>query len=113
MDPTFTKAQRRRLRELARIAYERELSYELERLESAFQRWHSGEMDAFALAAGVHEFHQEVARDLYSKYEHADPEWPVAHAIHRGLIRPDETDATIVEALAKHLASLREQDGTV
>jgi hypothetical protein len=37
-NPTFTKAQRRRLHELHSVAYERELSNELEKLEGEFKR---------------------------------------------------------------------------
>jgi len=39
----LTKAQRRRIRELAGIAYDRELSRELTDLEQEFARWRSGE----------------------------------------------------------------------
>jgi hypothetical protein len=112
MNPSFTKAQRRRIRELAVIAYQRELSEQLGQLELEFKRWRSGEIDPFALSERVHHFHQGPARDLYSKYEDSDLEWPVAHAIHRGIIRPDETDAAVLEVLARHLAFLRRQDDT-
>jgi hypothetical protein len=47
MNPNFTKAQRRRLRELGGIAYERDLSNELAKVESAFKAWRAGELDPF------------------------------------------------------------------
>ncbi len=50
MDPNLTKAQRRQLRELGGMAYERDLSSHLATLESEFVRWRAGEIDAFVLA---------------------------------------------------------------
>ena len=41
----LTKAQRRRLRELGGMAYQRELSAELSNLESEFRRWRAFEID--------------------------------------------------------------------
>ena len=109
MNPALTKAQRRRIRELAQIAYDRELSVQLGHLETEFKRWRSGEIDSFALSERLHRFHQGPAQDLYSKYADSDLDWPVANAIHRGIIRPDETDAFTLEALASQLAFLRSQ----
>jgi hypothetical protein len=109
MDPTFTKTQRRRIREVARIAYDRDLAQELAGLEGEFRRWRSGEIDSFALSAAIHQFHQGPSRKLFSQYDDSSPEWAVAHAIHRGVVSAEEAGSEALEALAKHLAFLREQ----
>ena len=93
------------------MAYERDLSRELARLEGEFRRWRSREIDAFTLSDAVHRFHQGPSRELFSKYDHSDPEWAVAHAIHRGVVSVEEAGADALESLAKHLAFLREQGG--
>jgi hypothetical protein len=110
MNPIYTKAQRRRLRELGGIAYERDLSDELTKLESVFARWRGGEIDAFEVSETIHRFHQGPSRELFSKYDHSNLEWAVAHAIHRGVISEEEAGADAIELLDRHLAFLRAQD---
>ena len=106
----FTKAQRRKLRELGAIAYERDLSAELSKLETEFERWRASEIDAHELSDRIHGFHQGPARKLFSTYDHANRNFAVAHAIHRGLITEEEAGADIIEMLQVHLAFLRDQE---
>ena len=110
MNPNLTKAQRRRIRELGGIAYERELSEHLSSLESEFKRWRASEIDGFVLSEAIHRFHQGPARGLFSKYESPYVDFAVANAIHRGVLTEDEVGAEVLEALAMHLGHLREQD---
>jgi hypothetical protein len=108
MPPEIAKAQRRRLRELASLAYERELSSALGELEGHFLRWRRGEITAFDVSAAIHDFHQGVSRDLFSRHQ-ADPELVVAGAIHEGVISSDEAGSDTLEHLAGHLAALRSE----
>ena len=97
------KAQRRRLQDLADVAYERELSRELSELEAEFGRWRAGETNAFDVSEAVHHFHQGPARELFSKYGRSDLELVVAQAIHNGLISRDEAGAEVIKLLSGHL----------
>ena len=106
----FTKAQRRRLRELGAIAYERELSAELSKIEAEFGRWRAGEIDAHELSERIHRFHQGPARELFSKYDHSNLDFMVAHAIHRGLITEKEISVDDIEMLCVHLEFLRDRE---
>lgn len=110
MNPEFTKAQRRRLRELGGIAYERDLSEELAKLESEFRRWRGGEIDAFALSEAIHRFHQGPSRELFSKYDHSNLDLAVAHAIHRGVLTKQEAGADVIQVLERHLAFMASND---
>jgi hypothetical protein len=110
MNPSLTKGQRRQLRDLGGIAYDRDLSEHLAALESEFRRWRAGEIDAFALAEAIHQFHQGPARELFSKYQTSHLDFAVAHAIHRGVLRPEEVGAEVLAILSKHLGFLGEQD---
>lgn len=110
MNPNLTKAQRRQLRELGGVAYERDLAEHLAALESEFKRWRAGEIDAFVLSEAIHQFHRAPARELFSKYGTSHLDFAVAHAIHRGVLKREEVGAEAMEILSKHLAVLREQD---
>ena len=110
MNPNFTKGQRRKLRDLGGIAYERDLSEHLARLESEFRRWRAGEIDPFALAEAIHQFHQGPARELFSTYATSDLDFAVAQAIHRGLLKQEEVGADVLELLSKHLSVWGERD---
>lgn len=110
MNRDFTKAQRRRIRELNGIAYERDLSDELTKLESEFKRWRDGEIGAFELLETIHRFHQGPSRELFSKYDHSNMDFAVAYAIHRGVLSEEEAGAGTIELLGSYLAFLREQD---
>jgi hypothetical protein len=59
------KSNRRKLRELAGVAYTRELSAELAKLEGDFGQWRSGEIDPFELSDRIHRFHDGISRDLW------------------------------------------------
>ena len=106
----FSKAHRRRLRELGVIAYERDLSAELSKLETEFGRWRAGEIDAHELSEHIHRFHQGPARKLFSFYEQSNLDFAVAHAIHRGVLTEAEAGADAIEMLRGHLAFLRNQE---
>lgn len=106
----FTKAQRRRLRELGGMAYERELSAELSNLETDFGRWRAGEIDAHDLWDHIHRFHQGPAQKLFSKYERSNIDFAIADAIHRGLITEEEAGADVIEMLRTHLGFLHDRE---
>jgi hypothetical protein len=103
-----TRAPRRRLRELAALAHERDLSAELSKLEAEFRRWRAGELGATELSDAIHRFHQGPARELFSRYEPSNLELAVADAIHRGLVTAEEAGADMVEMLMRPLAQLRD-----
>lgn len=110
MNRDFTKAQRRRLRELGSVAYGRDLAAELTKLESEFKRWRNEEIDAFELSEAIHRFHQGASRHLFSRYDHSNLDFAVADAIHRRILSQEEAGADTLELLGRHLAFLREQD---
>jgi hypothetical protein len=106
----FTKAQRKRLRELGGVAYERDLGTELGHIEAAFRRWRAEEIDAFELSDLIHRFHQGPSRQLFSRYDSDNIDFAVASAIHRRVLTEAEAGAEMIELLASHLAFLREQE---
>jgi hypothetical protein len=57
-----SKAERRAIRELAGLAYERELAGELTKLRASFDAWVAGQMTPFELEQVIHQFHDGVSR---------------------------------------------------
>jgi hypothetical protein len=97
----LTAAQRKRVRELAAVAYDRELGRELALLEGEFARWRQGELDVFGLSDRIHRFHDGKARQLFGVYGPDNAALAVASAIRRGLLTEVEAGEPIVTALRR------------
>lgn len=104
-----SKRNKRQLRELAGIAYQRELGAELAKLEAEFARWRSGEIDPFELSDRIHQFHDGAARDLYVLYGRVHSTQTVARAVACQILQEDEVPAELLDALARSLQFYREQ----
>lgn len=111
MPRELTKAQRRRVRELAALAHERELAAELAHLEPAFAQWRSGEIDVHALNDLIHTFHQGPSRTLYVRYVSTSlHHLAVADAVARGVVSESELGAEVLKLLSDDIAYLRERE---
>ncbi|PKN56606.1 MAG: hypothetical protein CVU56_15365 [Deltaproteobacteria bacterium HGW-Deltaproteobacteria-14] len=107
MTAPLTKEQKRQLRELNGLAYERELAAELTKLEVEFARWRAGEVTPFDLERTIHVFHQGPARELYTRYDGSMSELMVASAIDRGVLSEEEAGPEAIGLLADQLAAIR------
>ena len=105
------KVNKRKLRELAGVAYERELGAELSKLESEFARWRRGEIDPFELSDRIHRFHDGISRDLYVLYGRLPPSHAVARAVALQVLQEAEVPSELLEALERPLHFYREQLG--
>ena len=109
----YSKAQRRILRELAGLAYKRELASELGELEAHFKAWREGQIGPFALNDRIHEFHNGASRDLWKTYVNLHAEMVVPMAVARGVIQESEVPRDLLESMRliiDSLRSLRESD---
>jgi hypothetical protein len=94
-----SKANRRKLRELAGKAYARELGAELSKLEAEFARWRGGEIDPFELSERIHRFHDGISRDLFVLYRDLAPAYAVARAIVFQLLQESEVPLDLRSSL--------------
>lgn len=79
-------------------------------LQHEFSRWTSGAIDVFALNEKIHEFHQGISRELYSRYTVMDAAFAVASSLRRGVITRAEMGEPAylsVEGIVMSLASLQ------
>ena len=102
----LTKAQRRKLAELAGLAYQRDLDAELAKLDAQFQRWRAGELSGHDLSDLIHAFHQGPSRELFKTYDPSVRAFAVVHAMRRGVLTETEIGAEILAVLAPVLAVL-------
>ena len=95
----FTKSERKELRKLAGLAYERELAKALELLEAYFKQWRKDNITGFELNERIHTFHNGIARDLWNYYTNGPSEMIVKRAIEEGSILKTEISQGILEKL--------------
>lgn len=105
----LSKAERRAIRELASLAYERELAGELTKLRASFDGWVAGEMTPFELEQVIHRFHDGVSRKLYNRYSSGSMlAHAVAAAVRRGTISVEEIPEPAREHLDRLIALIPE-----
>lgn len=95
---SFSKSESNQLRALAGIAYERELTAALGRLQGQFADWRAGQLSPFALSDAIHAFHNVTARDLYVFYR-GKPSPCVAHALATGVLSEQEVPPGLASKL--------------
>jgi hypothetical protein len=107
---SFDRQERRMLRQLAGLAWERELASELTQLSDAFAAWRAGQLGPHELSDRIHEFHNGAARDLYGLYTRVHPSQLVARAIGRGLVSDRDAPSSLVAKLAKSVEFYRAEE---
>ena len=97
------------MRVLLELAHTRELSNALEQLETAFQTWRSGEIDAFDLDQRIHEHHQGPSRKIWRKYS-SESEWELAltAALHNEVLAVSDFPSELWESIGPRLEELKE-----
>ena len=103
----FTKRERAQLRELAGAAWEAELEAELEKLFEVFLKWADSGIGAFDLSDKIHEFHNGISRELYSRHTGLDPEITVPRAIALGILGEGELDEVLSQKLSPQIEAYR------
>lgn len=95
----LTKSQRRRMSDLAHLAYQRELEIELAKLEAEFQRWRAGSLSPHELSELIHAFHQGPSRELFATYDRKFHRFAVANALLRGVLTEAEVGPDLMALL--------------
>ena len=95
----YTKAQKKKLRDLAGVANERELDQELEKLYRHFESWRKKEICCFELSDLIHTFHQGASREIWKIYTYSDPDTAVSRAVALGLLKKEEIPENLLEIL--------------
>jgi hypothetical protein len=98
----LSKSQKRELRRIAALAYDRELTTALRTLDAQFHRWRSGEIGPHELADAIHAFHQGPNRELWSRYSGSASTLSAAYAVVRGIVSESEVATDLLPILKSH-----------
>jgi hypothetical protein len=109
MPDRWTKKQRRELRELQGIAWERELSAVLEDLEGDFCSWRKGHISPFELNDRIHRFHNGRSRELFNVYSGSLDTFWLEAVIARGIIEESEVSEDLLAVHRPHVERFRER----
>ncbi len=103
----YSKKQRKEMRELQGLAWQRELEEELGSLENLFSSWREGRIDAFELSDQIHKFHNGASRDLYTRYSGNHYDITVPGAIANGKIDESEVSKELLEIISEYIEHIR------
>jgi hypothetical protein len=98
--PPADKSMKKRLRKLAAIAHERELTASLQELHAGFADWRAGRINSFELSDRIHAFHQQTAREIWKMYSTSKPSgMQLARALALGFVTEEEAGRELAEKL--------------
>lgn len=100
----------KQMRELAQLAYERDLSRCVDVLYAQMNEWKDEKMSVWDIVQSIHEFHDKIARGLYRSYVTSDQLLAVAFGVAQGVISindvPVEERARVREISGEIYSSL-------
>jgi hypothetical protein len=90
MQGDFTKSDRKRIRQLADLAWERGLRFELRKIAVAIEEMDSGRLTPFDVTDRIHKFHDGASRDLYNQFSISLPWLAVCRACFDGVLTDED-----------------------
>lgn len=97
----LTKKQKKHLIALGGKAYEIDLGRSIDKLFDKYQLYKNQKISVWDMNQWIHEFHDEIARDLYKSYTAKDPIYRVAIGIATGAINISEVDESCINDVKK------------
>ncbi|MFT5526447.1 MAG: hypothetical protein ACI9G1_003485 [Pirellulaceae bacterium] len=85
----FSKSEVKKIRELAALAWERELRAELNKLRAIFAEMDEG-LCPFQVNEEIDSFHNGVSRELFKRYSDTDPFFAVCRARFKNILTDED-----------------------
>jgi len=105
----LTKKQKKHIREMAGVAYERAMTAALNKLLASFQKWKQDGMTPFDLDEEIHRYHNGTARDLYNHYGTGDPDMAVLVALAKGILKIEDLNEDCRSFYQERMDRLRDR----
>ena len=93
----YPKPIKKNLKELADVAYKRELENYTEKLAKHFDSWRTKKIDCFQLKEIIHAFHNGIFRELWKKYDLPCEDILVSMAVAKNIIKKEEINSATFE----------------
>ncbi|MBN1901062.1 hypothetical protein JW926_07030 [Candidatus Sumerlaeota bacterium] len=106
----ISKDSRKQLKELAQVAYERELAHHLNELAEKFEKWKNKEITSSELNELIHNFYNGTSKRLYSIYHYLDSDGIVARALAFGFLSDDEVPKELKSQIRSMINFYKEHD---
>ena len=90
MDTDFTKLERRRVRELAALAWDRQLRSELAKIGDAITNMIEQQSSPHEVNDLIRDFHDGISRELFNRFSGNKPWFQVCHAHKDGVLTDDD-----------------------
>ena len=104
----FSNKQRKHLKKLAGLAYEREMNIALGELFTEFKKWENSNLNPFDLNDKIHQHHDIKARTLYKIYVMGNTDTAVAISIAQGTIKEEEVEISCLALLERSIEFYKE-----
>ncbi|MCI0489210.1 MAG: hypothetical protein L0229_21675 [Blastocatellia bacterium] len=101
MRRNYPKHIKKLIREYGAIAFDRELSRELQKLAYYFNEWKEGNISSEYLSNMVYKFTVGPSRQLYSRYNNSVIDMAVAYAIVNGILNRDDLPDELLQHLER------------
>lgn len=115
----FTKSERKTIRKLAELAWERQLRSELHKIAAAIADMDREVLSPFEVNQEIHNFHNGVSRNLFNRYSDSQPWFSVCRAHYDKVLSDDDlidasdTIRNGIREFAKNFEYMYELDNTV
>jgi hypothetical protein len=109
MGDRWSKSQRRELRELQGLVWQREPEGALRELHSDFETWNKGDISGFELSDRIHKFHNGRSRELYNMYSGSLDHFLIELVVARDIIDEAELSDDLLDVLKDQIARWRER----
>ena len=86
----FTKSERKTIRKLAALAWERQLRSELHKIAAAIADMDKEVLSPFEVNQKIHDFHNGVSRKLFRLYSDSQPWFSVCRAHYDRVLNDDD-----------------------
>jgi len=103
------KKLKKQFKKLLNMAYQNELSSELNKLHKEFEKFFSNKINCFELDDKIHLFHNDISRNLYNKYNNSNDieHFVIAKAVLNNFILKENIPNEYIEIIEEAIKKLK------
>ena len=106
----YSKEIRKKFRELAALAYEREMNERLRELAEKFEKWREKKITSLEFNEMIHKFHKGTSKWLYGIYNGLSDDFTVARGLAFGYLTEEEVPGETIREIENLVEFFKEGD---